>query len=762
MMVDIDKETVSFSPNFDGEHLEPDVLPSRLPNLLVNGAEGIAVGMATKIPPHNLGEIIDACSAVIDNPEIDLDALIEIVPGPDFPTGATIYGRQGIRDAYETGRGRVIVRGNADFEEMRNGGTAIIIDEIPYQVNKARLIEQIADLVKDKRLEGIRALRDESDRSGMRVVIELKQDAYPEVVLNHLYKSTSLQVTYGVILLSIVNNQPRILSLKEMLQHYISHRRDVVLRRTRFLLRKARERAHILEGYRIALDNIDEVIKLIRASANTAAAREGLMRRFELSELQANAILEMRLQRLVGMERDKIENEYAEVMERIGGYLLILGSEDRLMRVVKDELLEVRAEFADERRTHIVDAGASLSIKDLVPEEDQIVTISHLGYIKRVKPDEWRMQHRGGMGKKGMTTRAEDFVTSIFVANTHSVLMVFTSQGKVYPLNVYEVPQTSRTSRGRPIINLVPVQKNERIAAVVSVREIGDSDERDLLFVSREGLVKRTPLSAYKNIRLGGLIACGVAEDDEVSVVRLMNPEDEVDVLILTAGGQCIRFRKSGPKGAPVFGRTARGNKGVKLRAGDTVVDALLLPASAVEDSEEDSDTSVDASGDEALDGSVDLSGDGDDLDSGEDMLLTVTALGYGKRTPFEKYPVQGRNGKGVISHKTGEDVGEIVGALVVQADDQLMIVTDTGRVIRISAASIRVVKSRSSKGVRLMRLEPGECIVDIARIAEADEEESEEIEGEAGEAVDAPAGGDEDTQETEGDTDSPEDPETE
>ena len=413
------------------------------------------------------------------------------------------------------------------------------------------------------------------------------------------------------------------------------------------------------------------------------------------------------------------------------------------MRVVKDELLEVRAEFADERRTHIVDAGASLSIKDLVPEEDQIVTISHLGYIKRVKPDEWRMQHRGGMGKKGMTTRAEDFVTSIFVANTHSVLMVFTSQGKVYPLNVYEVPQTSRTSRGRPIINLVPVQKNERIAAVVSVREIGDSDERDLLFVSREGLVKRT-------------------EDDEVSVVRLMNPEDEVDVLILTAGGQCIRFRKSGPKGAPVFGRTARGNKGVKLRAGDTVVDALLLPASAVEDSEEDSDTSVDASGDEALDGSVDLSGDGDDLDSGEDMLLTVTALGYGKRTPFEKYPVQGRNGKGVISHKTGEDVGEIVGALVVQADDQLMIVTDTGRVIRISAASIRVVKSRSSKGVRLMRLEPGECIVDIARIAEADEEESEEIEGEAGEAVDAPAGGDEDTQETEGDTDSPEDPETE
>ena len=381
LLVDIDKETVDFSPNFDGEHLEPDVLPAKFPNLLVNGAEGIAVGMATKIPPHNLREIIDACVALIQTPEIDLDGLLEIVPGPDFPTGATIYGRQGIRDAYGTGRGRVVVRGNAVFEEMKGGGTAIVIDEIPYQVNKARLIEQVADLVKDRRLEGIRALRDESDRRGMRIVIELKQDAYPEVVLNHLYKSTALQTTYGVILLAIVNQQPRILSLREMLQHYISHRREVVLRRSRFELKKAKERAHILEGYRIALDDIDAVIQLIRSSANVGDARTGLMSQFGLSEIQANAILEMRLQRLVGMERDKIEEEYKAVLATIDALLEILGSEDRLMEVVTEELIEMRDTYADERRTRIVDTRGELSIRDLVPEEDQIVTISHLGYI---------------------------------------------------------------------------------------------------------------------------------------------------------------------------------------------------------------------------------------------------------------------------------------------------------------------------------------------------------------------------------------------
>ncbi|NCG20237.1 MAG: DNA gyrase subunit A [Rhodobacterales bacterium] len=725
LLVDIDKETVSFSPNFDGEHLEPDVMPSKFPNLLVNGAEGIAVGMATKIPPHNLGEIIDACLAVIANPELDLEELLEIVPGPDFPTGATIYGRQGIRNAYATGRGRVVVRGQADFEELSNGRTAIIIEELPYQVNKARLIEHIADLVKDKRLEGIHALRDESDRQGMRIVIELKHDVYPEVVLNHLYKSTSLQNTYGVILLAIVNQRPRILTLREMLAHYIAHRREVVLRRTRFELRKCRERAHILEGYRIALDHIDEVIALIRASPSVVAARLGLMDRFGLTEVQAVAILEMRLQRLTGMERDKIDEEYAALQVRIEELSAILASEVLLMDVVKGELMEMRDKYADARRTRIVDARGELSMHDLVAEEDQIVTVSHLGYIKRVKPDEWRTQRRGGHGKKGMNTRAEDFVTSIFVANTHSILMVFTAAGKVFPLNVYEVPEGSRTARGRPIINLVPVAKGDHIAAVVSVREITDDQgQGDLLFVSRNGLVKRTPLSAYKNIRNGGLIACGVADDDELCQVKLMGEEEDVDVMLLTANGQCIRFRRSGPKGAPVYGRTARGNKGVKLRKDDRVVDALLVPASAVEDEAEAEEQVVAMNDGATVEILVDENGEPIEVEEtyGE-LLLTVTANGYGKRTPFEKYPVQGRNGMGVISHKTGDDVGLVVGARVVTDEDQLMIVTDTGRVIRISAKSIRVVQSRSSKGVRLMRLGADERIVDIARLEEDDDE---------------------------------------
>lgn len=736
LLADIDKETVSWSPNFDGEHLEPDVMPSAFPNLLVNGAEGIAVGMATRIPPHNLGEIIDACVALIADPDLGFDDLLDLVPGPDFPTAGTIFGRQGIRDAYGTGRGRVVIRGKADFEEV-NGRNAIAITEIPYQVNKARLIEQIAELVKEKRLEGISALRDESDRSGMRIVIELKHDAFPEVVLNHLYKSTALQVTYGVILLAIVNNQPRILSLKELLQHYLSHRREVVLRRTRFELKKARERAHILEGLRIALDHIDAVIALIRASATPADARIGLMSTFGLSEVQSDAILEMRLQRLTGLERDKIEEEYAEVMRRIGELELILSSEDRLMDVVRDELLAVRQQFADARRTTIVEDRGELSMLDLVAEEDQVVTISHLGYIKRVKPDEWRMQRRGGTGKLGMATRDEDFVTTLFVANTHTVLMVFTSAGRVYPLNVYDVPEMGRTGKGRPIVNLVPVTPDETIAGVVSVREIGDDDQRDLLFVSRRGLVKRTKLKDYKNIRNGGLIACGVAEGDEVAIVRLMNPDDEVDVMILTHRGQSIRFRKGGPKGAPVYGRSARGNKGIRLRGDDTVVDALLVPAAPLGDDEEaDAGEAVDAddapattADDAAVDDApveepaAEEGGDDEVADDDGPLLLTITANGFGKRSPLDGdkgYKVQGRNGLGVLAHRTGTDVGPVVGATVVSGDDQLMITTDSGRMIRIAASEIRVV-GRVSKGVKLMRLEEGERIVDMAVIQESE-----------------------------------------
>ncbi len=710
LLVDIDKETVSFVPNFDGATEEPEVLPAAFPNLLVNGADGIAVGMATKIPPHNLGEIIDACVALIQNPDLTFEELLDIVPGPDFPTGATIYGRTGIREAYSTGRGRIVVRGEAEIEELTNGRNAIVITEIPFQVNKARLVEQIAELVKDKKLEGIHALRDESDRQGMRVVIELKHDAFPEVVLNHLYKSTALQSTFGAILLAIVNQRPRILSLREMLQHYISHRREVVLRRTRHLLRKAKERAHILEGYRIALDHIDEVIALIRASQTTEEARLGLMATFGLSEIQATAILEMRLQRLTGLERDKIEAEYAELLLQIAYYEEILGSETRLMEVVAEELVAVRSKYADARRTRILDAKGELTMHDLVAEEDQVVTISHLGYIKRVSPDEWKMQKRGGVGKKGMTTREEDFVTSIFVANTHATLLVFTSQGKVFPLPVYELPETSRTAKGRPIVHLLDIEKDDPIAAVVTVKDIDDDDPRDLVFVSRQGLIKRTPLSAYKNIRQGGLIACGVAEDDELITVTVLNPDDDVDVMLLTQGGQCIRFPKEGPKGAPVFGRTARGNKGIALTDGDRVVDMLLVPHALESEAVDEDDLPED-----------------DDTEAEEEpetTLLTVSELGFGKRTPFDAYPTQGRNGRGVISQRTGDDVGGVVGAREVTVDDQIMLVTNTGRVIRFAANEVRLVKSRNSKGVRLMRLEEDERIVDLALFVENDDEE--------------------------------------
>ncbi|MEQ1570131.1 MAG: DNA gyrase subunit A, partial [Myxococcota bacterium] len=707
LMVDIDKETVGFVPNYDGSTGEPEVLPSAFPNLLVNGADGIAVGMATKIPPHNLGEIIDACIAVIANPQLPVAELLEMVPGPDFPTGGTIFGRQGIRDAYLTGRGRIIVRGRAAFEEV-HGRQAIVIDEIPYQVNKSRLIEEIADLVREKKLDGIHTLRDESDRHGMRIVIELKHDAFEEVVLNHLYKHTALQSTFGAILIAIVNNRPRVLSLLELIQHYIAHRREVVLRRTRYLLRKAKERAHILEGYRIALDHIDAVIALIRASRTVEEARTGLIAQFGLSEIQANAILEMRLQRLTGLERDKIEEEYAEVLLQIGGYEEILGSEQRLMGVVSDELIEVRGRYADERRTRIVDAQSALTVRDLVAEENQVVTLSHLGYIKRVSPDEWGLQKRGGMGKKGMDTRDEDFVTSIFVANTHAVLLVFTTGGKVFPLNVYEVPESGRAARGRPIVNLVQIPPGEQLASVVSVSSLTEDDPRDLLFASKLGLVKRTPLSAFANMRQGGLIACGVADDDELRLVKLLDPNDPLDIMMLSRKGLSIRFPMGGPKGAPVYGRSARGNIGMKLGKDDEVVGMLLVPHSEAEDIPDELDV------DEVV-----VAVDEDDVVDGELVeepdvatILTVTSTGFGKRTPLDAFRTQGRNGKGIIAHATG--AATLVTGQQVTPEDQLMLVTDTGRVIRISAGDVRLVQSRSSKGVRMMRLEPGERIVDL------------------------------------------------
>ncbi|MEN0068146.1 MAG: DNA gyrase subunit A [Myxococcota bacterium] len=728
LLTDIDEETVGFEPNFDGTTLEPEVLPSAFPNLLVNGSEGIAVGMATKIPPHNLGEIINACVALIEEPELSDDALLEIVPGPDFPTGGTICGRSGIRDAYRTGRGRIRIQGTAHFEDI-GSRRAIVITEIPYQVNKSRLITQIAELVRDKKLTGISNLRDESARQGMRVVVELKMDAVEDIVLNHLYKHTQLEVTFGAILLAIVNKQPQVLKLRDMLHHYISHRREVVLRRTRYRLRKAKERAHILEGYRIALRDegtTSEVIELIRASRDGATARAALVARFELSEIQAQAILDLRLQRLTGIEQEKIEVEYQELMVKIGELQAILGSEDRLMEVVREELQKIGNDFGDERLTRIIEATGERNELDYVAEEDQVVTLSHLGYIKRVPPDEWRMQRRGGMGKKGMDTRDEDFVTSIFVANTHAVLFVFTTQGRVYPLQVYRVPQASRTSRGKPIVNLVPIEQNEAIAAVISVRDVADDDTRDLLFCSKFGLVKRTPLTAFKNLRQGGLIACGVADDDELCVVKLLEPDHLEDIIVLTQHGQCIRFPKEGPKGAPVYGRTARGNKGISLQEGDFVVDMLLVPTDAAPGEEPPSDEGLPPEVEEPMeDDDLPIDAEADDAGPEPDStLLTVTELGYGKRTPLGAYPRQGRNGKGVISHKTGPGIGGVVGAREVGRDDQLMLVTDTGRVIRIAAEGVRLVKSRSSKGVRLMRLDKEERIVDMELLPAEEAEE--------------------------------------
>ena len=723
LLIDIEKETVAFGWNFDGTVQEPDVLPSRFPNLLVNGADGIAVGMATKIPPHNLGEVIDACLALIDDPSLEIDALMSYIPAPDFPTGGAIYGRMGVREAYETGRGRIVLRGRADFEELSAGKRAIVIDELPYQVNKARLVEHIAELVRDKKIEGISALRDESDRQGMRVVVELRRDAVGAVVLNNLYKQTALQSTFGVILLAIVSQQPRILTLKEMLQHYIAHRRDVIVRRTRFELRLARERAHILEGFKIALDHLDEVISLIRASANPAEARMGLCGRFGLSVLQADAILELRLQRLTGMERQKILEEYEALMVRIRDLEAILASETLLMGVVRSELVDIRATYADARRTRIMEARSELTMHDLVAEEDQVVTVSHLGYIKRCSPSEWRMQRRGGTGKQGMATRDEDFVTSLFIANTHSMLLVFTSEGKVFSLPVYDVPEAGRGGKGRPIVNLVAVPEGERIASVISIKNLDDPD-LSLVFISKQGFVKRTGLELFKNLRQSGLIAVVVADGDELVSVQTASGVDH-HLMLMSKNGKCIRFAFDA---VPELGRSARGNRGIYLASGDEVVDALLVAADAlsVVDEDEAEEVLVEADSEDELDGESQVELPEDIDEPWETTLLTVTTLGFGKRTPFSQYRIQGRYGKGILSIKTSVATGRVVGAVEVRREDQVMLATDRGRVIRIASAEVRLVMGRSSRGVRLMRLEPKERIVDLAVVQE--EEAVEEI----------------------------------
>jgi DNA gyrase subunit A len=713
MLADIDKDTVNFEPNFDGATEEPSVLPAAFPNLLVNGSDGIAVGMATKIPPHNLGEIIDGVIAVSEDPHISDEALMRLIPGPDFPTAGTIHGRAGIREAYRTGRGRVVMRGHTFYEQTDSGRDVIIIDELPFQVNKARLVKEIADLVKEKRIDGISALRDESDRQGMRVVIELKRDAPKEVVLNHLYKHTALQSTFGVIMLAIVHNRPQVLSLKEMLEHYLQHRRDVTIRRSRYELRKAEARQHIVDGLLIALDNLDEVIQIIRSSPEADEALSRLMGRFLLTEIQGRAILDMRLRRLTGMQRLELENERAELQRLIGELKAILASEARLMDVIRGELRSVKEQFADPRRTRIVDASVDVDIMDLIAEEEQVVTLSVKGYIKRTPHGQYQEQGRGGKGKRGMNVRDEDSVREILEANTHGDLLVFTTRGLVYKLPVHKVPELSRDARGTPLVNLLELGGDDAVASVIAVGSQQAADETDLLFCSRNGLIKRTRLSEYRNMRTSGLRAYDCADGDRL--FKVVPAKTEQHVLILTRRGLSIRFPGVNEKGELEVrhtGRVSRGVKGIEVQEGDEIADLLIVSAS-----------------DPA-------------------RLLTVSERGYGKRTALEEYRVQGRGGKGVRAMRLGARNGGLCGAVAVTDEDRVMLVTSGGTVIKMRAGDIRETVNRGSQGVRLIRLKDGEGVVAVCRVAEAEEDDEllavpVEAGPEAEEAADADAGDD-------------------
>lgn len=677
MLRDINKETVDFQPNYDGEEHEPVVLPARFPNLLVNGVSGIAVGMATNIPPHNLGEVIDGVQALIKNPEITSMELMDYIQGPDFPTSGFILGRAGIRQAYNTGRGSVTMRARATIEE--NGNRArIVVHEIPYQVNKARLVEKIAELVREKKLEGITDLRDESDRNGMRIVIELRKDVNPNVVLNNLYKHTAMQTNFGINMLALVDKQPKVLNLKDMLYYYLEHQKEVIRRRTEFDLKKAEARAHILEGLRIALDHIDEVIALIRASKSDEEAREGLIARFGLSYEQAQAILDMRLRRLTGLERDKIENEYQELMAKIAEYRAILASEQLVLDIISAELYEVKAKFNDERRTEITVGEESILDEDLIPQEDVIVTLTHSGYIKRLPVTTYRSQRRGGKGVIGMDTKDNDFVEHLFVTNTHHYLMFFTNKGKVYKIKGYEIPDLSRTARGTPIINLIHIEPGETINAVIPVEKF--DTEQYLFFATRQGIVKKTPLDDYTNIRKGGLIAINLREDDDLIGVKLTDGNQEI--IMGTSQGMSIRFPESDVRS---MGRSATGVKGITITDDDKVIDMdVVVP---------------------------------------ELEVLIVTANGYGKRTPATEYRIQSRGGKGIKTINVTDKNGKVVGLKVVRDDEDLMIITESGTLIRMSMSGISSM-GRYTQGVKLINTRDDDAVATVARADKQDEEE--------------------------------------
>jgi DNA gyrase subunit A len=688
MLADINKETVDFDLNFDDSMEEPSVLPAKLPNLLINGAAGIAVGMATNMLPHNLSEVIDGIVATVDNPDITADELIQHVKAPDFPTGGIIYGYSGVREAFETGRGRVVVRGKAEIDASSTGRERIIITEIPYQVNKASLVAKIADLVNDKKIPGITDIRDESDRNGLRIVVDVKRDAMAKVVLSKLYKFTPLQTSYGVNNVALVNGRPQLLSLKEIIEEFIKFRLEVIVRRTRYDLRKAEERAHILEGYLIALDHLDEVIALIRASSTVDEARQGLMDTFELTEIQARAILDMRLQKLTGLERDKIKNEYAELQEKIAYFKELLGSEEMQRGVVKEELGDIKERYGDERRTEISFADGEISIEDLIKEEDVVITISHLGYIKRTPVTEFRTQGRGGRGARGSKTRETDFIEHMFVASTHNYLLLFTEQGKCYWLRVFEIPEAARTASGRVIQNILSIPKEDKVKAYIKIQDLTDEEflnNHYIVFATRRGLVKKTLVEAFSRPRTGGIIAISINEGDQLLELKLTNGNSEI--FIASRHGNCIRFHESAVR---PMGRTAAGVRGISL----------------------------DEKNDDAAVGMVRI----DPADT-EQTILVISKKGNGKRSRFEEYRLTNRGGKGVKTMKVTGKTGPIVAIKAVQDDDDLMITNRSGIVIRMSVKDIRVM-GRATQGVRVIRLDEGDEIADVAVVHENGEEE--------------------------------------
>ena len=670
---DIDKETVDFMPNYDASLEEPLILPTSIPNLLVNGSSGIAVGMATNVPPHNLSEVCEAITLLIDQPEATLDDLMKIVPGPDFPTAGFIFATKGIREAYETGRGVIKIRARAFIEKAGQGRERIIISEIPYQVNKAKLLEKIAELVKDRKVEGIADIRDESDRDGMRVAIDVRRDGKPLVILNRLYKFTQMEISFGIILLAIVKGRPQILNLKEILEKFVEHRREIIIRRTIYDLRKAEERAHILEGLKKALDFLDEVIEVIRSSADPKEAKSRLMADFTLTDIQAQAILDMRLQRLTGLEREKITSEYQDLIKSIAHYKAILESPAMVLQIIKDELKEIKERHGDERRTEFLYESGDIDVEDLIAEEDMVVTISHDGYIKRNPISLYRAQRRGGKGLTGVRPKEEDFVELLFVASSHDYFLFFTNKGRVYWKKVHEIPEAGRMSRGKAIVNLLELQRGEKVATTLAVRDF--SGDKYAVMATREGLVKKTELSAYSNPRSGGIVAIKINEEDELIGVRVSSGSQ--DIFLTTRQGKSIRFNESEIR---EMGRVAAGNIGIRMESGDEVVGMEVLDEGAT--------------------------------------ILTVTENGYGKRTRTEEYRIQGRGGKGILTIKTTQRNGPVVYAYQVTDQDQLMIITEQGKIIRLRAADISVI-GRNTQGVKLIDLGEGEKVVAVAKVIE-------------------------------------------